>query len=396
MRRPVLALLLAVAAAAPLCAQRRVDDVPRRPRLPAAADSNDARAYLDAGAERLWERPREAADAFYWAYQINPGSAEALYGRYTALLIAEPRRLVDYWMGERGADAAAEFQAIDSLYFRALAMDPFLYRVYEMHVVRTLVAAFLGRDRRHPSVGSSLHAMIQQAPPWMRGMEAYAQRQWPAAVNHLTTALGQARRKSGLRTELGRIYAHVGNHEQALVELNLALDERRAEDEKEVVYLYESKALLEHSVGTLHERLGALDSAKAAYNRALEEDLSFYPAHVRLALISLAEGDTAAAVAALELATQVATVEPSVSYMFANVLAQAGRLDDAAAQLEKTIAAAPHYAAPHALLGLVRDHQGNAAAAVAAYQGFLARAPRADARRPQLEARVAALQGGGG
>ncbi|HWK88472.1 MAG TPA: hypothetical protein VNP72_00705, partial [Longimicrobium sp.] len=345
MRRTALALLLAAAACAPLAAQQRPGEAPRRPRLPAAADSNDARAYLEIGRDRMWERPREAADAFYWAYQLDPGSAEALYGRYTALLIAEPRERVDYWSGERRTAASREVQAIDSLYSRALALDPFLYREYEMHVLRTLLAGILGRDRRDPRVGSSMHAFIERGPPWMRGMEAYAQRRFPAAVTHLTTALLRAERKSGLRMELGRIYAHVGNYEQALLEMQLALEEAHREDEggEELVNLYESKALLEHSVGTLHERLGALDSAQAAYNRALGEDLSFYPAHVRLAMISLARGDTAAAVASLELAAQVATVEPTVSYVYANVLAQAGRLDQAAAQLGKTIAAAPWY-----------------------------------------------------
>ena len=64
-----------VSAAAPLHAQR-AGDVPRRPRLAAAADTNDAGAYYRLGRERLERSPEEAAAAFYWASQIDPGWAD--------------------------------------------------------------------------------------------------------------------------------------------------------------------------------------------------------------------------------------------------------------------------------------------------------------------------------
>ena len=58
------------------------------------------RASLGLEIERL-SRPRDAADAYWWAYQLDPTSAEALYGRYTAQLMSAPTRLVEYWQGNR-------------------------------------------------------------------------------------------------------------------------------------------------------------------------------------------------------------------------------------------------------------------------------------------------------
>jgi Tfp pilus assembly protein PilF len=144
----------------------------------------------------------------------------------------------------------------------------------------------------------------------------------------------------------------------------------------------------------LHERNNDRAAAREAYGRALTEDLSFYPAHVRMAALALAAGDAEAAVAEYGLAAQT-TSEPSVLYVYGAVLAQTGKLDEAAAQFERVIAAAPYYPDPHFGLAMVRDAQGNTAAATEAYRGFLARASRGHARRAHAEQRVQALASAG-
>jgi Tfp pilus assembly protein PilF len=169
-----------------------------------------------------------------------------------------------------------------------------------------------------------------------------------------------------------------------------ALEELRREDERDVVYLYESKALMEHGIGLLNERLGNLPAAREAYGRALTEELTYYPAHVRMATLALTEGDTAAAVAEFDLAAQ-ASSEPSVLYAYGAMLTQIGRFDDAAAQFERAIQAAPYYAEPYFGLGMVRDAQGNTAGAVEAFRGFLARARQNHTRREHASQRIQAI-----
>ena len=56
--------------------------------------------------------------------------------------------------------------------------------------------------------------------------------------------------------------------------------------------MYESKALLEHSIGLVQQRLGNKSAAKEAFGRALQEDLSYFPAHVQLAYLALDGKDT--------------------------------------------------------------------------------------------------------
>jgi tetratricopeptide (TPR) repeat protein len=398
----LLLLALLGLAAAPAHAQR-AGDVPRRPRLAAEADSNDARAYMQLAEERLADHPRDAADAFYWAYQLEPSSAGALYGRYAALLTSNPQRLVDYWNGERRVVRSRDVLAIDSLYFRALTMNPFLHRVHENQVFRVYMytIARQGFDRAG-GVGSVsegdvmgwIHSFMQhRASSWLLAEEAYASGRLPDALRHYGDAIEDARRgRSWLRADRARLHAHMGNNPGALADFTQAIQDMRTEDERNLVYLYQSKALLEHSLGSLHERMGDQDAAREAYGRALTEDLAFYPAHVRLGMLALAAGDTTTALGELDLAAQAG--EPHVVYTYGAVLAQLGRLDDAAQQLERVMGMTPHWADPYFVMGAVRDGQGDVPRARAAYEGFLARAARGHRRRATAEARVADLQVG--
>lgn len=401
MRRTLaLALTLAAVAAAPLHAQR--DQTPRRPSLGAAADTNDARAYLQHAAQNVRDRPRDAADAFWWAYQLDPSSSEALYGRYAAQLMSAPPRLVNYWNGDRRTVRSREVQAIDSLYFRALTMNPFLYREYEHDVYRLYLRTWARQeiDREEGGHGVSesyinqwINAVMQSGTPYMKAREAYSQRRFPDALRLFDEAYREARGRgrSFMRAERARLLAHTGNNPAAVADFTQAIADMRTGDERDLVFLYESKALLEHGLGMLHERMGNADAAREAYGRALTEDLAFYPAHVRLGLMAMAAGDTTSAVGEMDLASQAAGSDPYVLYLYGAMLAQLGRLDEAAPQLARASQVAPFYADPYFALGMVHDAQGNVDGARQAYRDFLARAARTHRRRGAAEQRMAAL-----
>lgn len=396
MRRILLAALL-VLSATPAAAQR-AGDVPRRPALPAAADSNDARSYMELGEQLLNQRPREAADAFYWAFQLNPTLSDALYGRHTALLMTDPRRLVSYMAGERRILRRPDVQAMDSLYFRALTMDPFLYRRFEAGLFRFYVESWArqafdeigGMDIPQSELQRYATTLIRDAGPEVHAQEAYARGEHQDALRLYADAISASRRKSRLRADRARLLAYTREWEPAMQEMTRALEELRREDERDVVYLYESKALMEHGIGLLNERLGNLPAAREAYGRALTEELTYYPAHVRMATLALTEGDTAAAVAEFDLAAQT-TSEPSVLYAYGAMLTQIGRYDEAARQFERVIQVAPHYAEPYFGLGMVRDAQGNPAGAAESFRGFLARARANHTRREHAQQRLQAI-----
>ena len=398
--RPLLACALAAMAAAPLAAQRnRVRDVPARPALWAGADTNSAMAYYIKGTQELTDNPARAAASFYWAYRLDPRNADALYARRVALLLSEPNRLVRYMDGERSVRRSPEVMAIDSLQLRALTMNPFLVQKFDRQLITQWLIRAVANDMSRGG-GAPDMAMVShyvniwmndtRSDPYMKGWYAAAEGRYPAAIAEYEKALRRARNKGRLRTDLGRLHYLSGSYPQSLEHFGLALEEMRKEDDREVVFVYESKALIEHSIGAVHEKAGDAAAAREAYGRALTEDLSYYPAHQRLSWLALAAGDTASAVSEMALAAEAAPNDGVLHMEHGIMLALARQGEAAEAALRRAVEVEPHFAAPWLVLARVLE-LGGKPEAVEAYRGFLARASRDDQQRAAVEARVAEL-----
>src|SRR5690242_19489345 len=95
-RAPVRGLALAVAVVfatmRALSAQDAQVKEPKRPKPDAGRDTNSAGAYYQRGMQHLTDRPEKAADAFYWAAQLEPAGPEPWYGRWAALLLGRQHR----------------------------------------------------------------------------------------------------------------------------------------------------------------------------------------------------------------------------------------------------------------------------------------------------------------
>jgi tetratricopeptide (TPR) repeat protein len=356
-------------------------------------------AYFIKGTQELERNPAQSAASFYWAHRLDPRNADALYGRRVAILLSDPSRLVRYMNDERGLIRSAEIQAIDSLQLRALTMNPFLVHKFDKQLITQWlirsVTDDMARDGGSANVALASHAvnnymMDSRSDPFMKGWFAYAEGRFPAAIIEYEKALRRARNKGRLRTDLGRLHYLSGSYPQSLEHFGAALEEFRKEDDREVVFVYESKALIEQSIGAVHEQAGDHAAAREAYGRALTEDLSYYPAHQRLGWLALAAGDTASAVSELALAADAAPHDGVVHMEHGVMLALAGQVEAAEAALRKSVQAEPHFAAPWLVLARVLE-MGGKPEAVEAYRAFLARAPRDDQQRAAVEARLAEI-----
>jgi predicted negative regulator of RcsB-dependent stress response len=393
-------VLLALAAfIVPAAVAQRVRDVPPRPDMGAAADTNSARAYYDHGVRRISaNEPAIAAAAFYWASELDPSWSAPLYGRWVALHMTQPRRLVDYWQRNRRVIRSPEVQAIDSIYFRALTIDPFLYRQFEKDLFRLYLMTWIVENRygNRRVDRAELDFVINrylrsEAGPYTRGVVAYSEGRFPEALRLWDQELQSARRKAFIRSERGRLFAQIGNDAAALEEFGLALEEMRERDDRDLIFLYESKAILENSRGVLHQRSGNLAAAREAFGQALQEDLAFSPAHGNLALLSLAEGDTASALASLALAVETRGASAQTRIVYAALLLGAGQTAAAAEQLDAAIADAPYFALPYLVRGQVLERLGDSAGARASLAAYLARAARNDPQRATAQGWLEAM-----
>lgn len=374
---------------------------PRRPRLPAAADTNSANAYYQYGARVLRDKPRDAAAAFYWAHEITPDWPDPLYGRWVAMLLDRRGKLQGYLEGDKRIVRSGEFRAIDSLYYRALALNPFVYRRFDnllfdeyFDIVLRRAQARVGRPIDPTEARFVFDREIADEPALQAWLE-YARGQFPLAVKTYTTAIHRAKTKAGLLAARARAYFLSSAYDSALADMTAALAEERGSDEKDVVRFYDSKAVFEHSIAIVHEIRHEPAAAREAYARALEEDLSYYQAHVRLAALALETADTATAISEYDLATQIRAGEPTVQCQLGILLAATGRRADAVAHFQAAIAADSVFAAPYFELAKTYETLGRADSALVQYDAFVARAARDNAALPFAQERARALRAAG-
>lgn len=398
--RMLLALIVACGVGA-----RHVDGqkgkIPARPRAAAIADTNDARAYLSYGIEEFDQDADASASAFYWASRLDPTLGDAFYGYRSAEIMRLPSLRREYFNTRGNAAPSKEMLRLDSLYLRAVITSPFLYRRLDRRMFTRWWREALERSVRES--GGNLSAIgpaeirtymeqtMLESDVATRAWLAYSDGRFEDALKSYADAMKGTKYKAFYRTERGRIFGMRHEADSAIAEFKLAIDELTKRDEKKVVVLYNSKAVLEHSIAVLLEGRGDPTGAREAYGRALQEDLSYWPAHLRLGLVALTEKDTAAALAELALATEVAPLEPSLRHMYGITLASAGRREEALEQLRKAAELEPYWAQPYVAIGNLLEKE-NPSAAVEAYQRFLARAARNAPLRRDVEDRMAGLK----
>lgn len=375
-RAPIwLSLALAAAAAVPAHAQRE----PRRPRLTADADTNDAEAYFAYGMSQqrdVWK----AHDAFCWASRLGPDRPTYLYGRYLALWGGQTSDWRhNYLAGSKFVVNSRDGRRLDSLLVEVMLREPFLYVRLPCPRGRDLQSLARERDR-------ALAAVIY----WSLGCDPEA-----------TAAFGEAldRDPSLLSYRLYRAHGFyiTGAYDSTIAELTTLVDSLRARDVDQLAHAYESKAMFEYLMGRAHERREDFAAARAAYGRALTEDLSFAMAHARLARLARAQGYEGDALAEYELAVGLRAGDAALRYEFGNALHAARRYEEAEAQLREAVRLEPHWATARYLLAGTLEARGKRSEAIAEYEAHIARCPRrAESQALEARRRIAALREAGG
>lgn len=391
------ALLLSAAmlSCATMLVAQRVKE-PKRPHLPAASDTNNAHAYYDFALNRLRKDPDEAADALYWSTRIDPSWADGFYARRVALLLGDTRRLINYWNGDKRTIQSDDIKRIDSLYFHALTLNPFVSQAIDKEIFEAVANEIAKRYERagEGDAGSIRFAMDREmasAPAATRAWLAYGDGRFGEALELYAEAIKDDKRNGPLHIDRGRVFYRTGAIDSAVTELTLAMNDLRTRDKKELIYVYQSKALTEQSIGIAQLRLGHADAAKEAFGQALQEDLSYAPAHMQLAYMALDAKDTATALTEFDLAVQVRGDDPVSRYVYGFTLAAQGKNAEAEVQLKKAVELDPWYALPHFGLGVVLEARNDAADAAKQFNDFLSLASATDPRRAYVKGRVQAL-----
>ncbi len=381
MSRALLLLLsLAVSLSTALSAQKE----PRRPKLPASADTNSAGTYYEFGLKHLRDRPDQAFAAFHWAARIEPGWAEPLYAKRVAYHLTYPQRLEDYLL-RRAYARSKEVRAIDSLQNEALLRNPVLFRGHDSQL--------LFRWFEHET-GRSASSVDWRGPnPWFNGWMAYTQARFPQALKYFAEALQRTKNDYSTHVDRALVFHQMNQVDSAAAELRLMISKQEASEQKDVVTFYDSKAFAVYMMGFMYEATGRIAEAKEAYDRVVAEDLSFYMAHFRLGDLAWARADTATYLQEYQLAVELKPTSPFLQERLGAALVVIGRPDEAVPHLEKAIELEPLFASARLALALALDATGAVDSATAQYTRYLDLAPRHRQReRAHAEQRLAALK----
>jgi tetratricopeptide (TPR) repeat protein len=368
--------------------------LPDRPSLPDGADRNDPWAYFRVAQSSLPRNPDKAADAFFWAARLNPTWAEAYYGRRIALLLRDRPRLVRYYEGDKGV--IRETMGIDSLYFYALTLNPFLgpqldYLIFDALIQEYSRQAANRSGESANDIAYEIESYLRQSPQW-RALLAYRDGKTANALSLYAQAIPRSKDKGGLIAERGRLFFQLGQYDSAFANLTQALAELRKADTKDLVFLYESKALMESRLGMIENAKGNKAKAAEAFGRALQEDLSYFPAHVMLAFLALETGDAETVISEMNLAVEIKPDDPGIRYRYGYALGTVSKLQEAEVQLKKAVELNPDFAAPHFTLGEVYQAGGRRPDAIKEFEAFLALSAANDVRRPEAADVLAVLK----
>lgn len=364
----MLVLSLLSGSAVPIRAQ---DGGLRRPRLPAAADTNDWQVYFDFAAANLPARPTVADAGFYWAGRLAPERAEPLVGRWVAFWL---RNLSDFeYRGtKREPPDAAK---VDSMRWRSRWRNPLMPPTLEVLVY----------DRLPGRWGDS---------PLTRGLLAYAAGRHEQAAELWERAIrSDQRRNMWLRYHRAGLLAQLQRWDEAVSELDtLAALLQHRDTTARSSPVYEQRESVYHALGMLHLARNDGGAARQALERALIENLGYAPAHATLGEVALASRNAAGAVTELAQAVDLAPDDVWFRHRLGVALIAARQGDSAIAVLSDVNRREPFFAAAYFDLGRAKEQRADPAGARAAYQGYLARAPRREIERIQLaEQRLAAL-----
>jgi Tfp pilus assembly protein PilF len=358
----------------PLAAQLP-SEVPRRPRLDAAADTNDWEAYYDHAVQLLNRRQSaDARAAFYWAARLDPRRGDALYGWWVTFWMKDIGRWERYLDDDERVLDAPDVVSADSVRTRALLRNPFVHQ----GLVVVLFDMLPGQWR---------HDRLTRA--WL----AYARPDFPQAIRLFADVIkDDPKRYGNLRYVRAAAFVSMRQDDSALAELNTLLAEQRAQEQKRLVTGADSKEFLHYAIGGLHVVRGDIPAGTAALQQALVENAAFFPAHAWLGEIALARHDTATALREYAQAVELAPGDAVLHAGYGAALLAASRPREASDQYREAIRLEPYYADSYFNLGLALDAAGDQAGAVAAYRDYTARAPRRDtARLERTRQRLAAL-----
>ena len=348
---------------------------PSRPRLNAEADTNDPNAYFELGRSTIMFRPDTAAAAFYWTARLDPWRADAYYARAVALMRTfwGPGNYTNLWEPKR-RPRENHLRVIDSLNHAAYKLNPYTDRQFDDVV----------------GAPSGLFNCERMRDPLSAGICFMHSGNFALSVQRLSAALTKDPKRIELHYLRAQAHYHLGHFDTAATELGVLADSLERRQETTLTRFYVSRATIFYAQGMAYIQRDDTAAARTSYERALEEDLGFHMASIRLAGRALSTGDTTSALSHMAHAVAVSPTDAPLRLYYGIILSARNQTAEAREQFLKAIEINPDFAQPYMYLAQEIE-KTDLGSAVASYETFLLRSAKSDSSRAWVERRLQRL-----
>jgi tetratricopeptide (TPR) repeat protein len=357
----------------------------------ARKDSNDAAAHFNV-ALGYWNAKRwdDVEGALQRAVAIEPQFAEA-YLALSRLVLARHPRLWDDIREARVPDDLAQVLSRSAvLWRRAFMLDPLVNLRIEAAVRPPRSVYWTVTEQLNKTYDYWFGGFDEL----LEGRYASAYGRWDRIVRDTPNAFAREQLPDFIYYYRGLSAAHAEKWQDAIDDFTLLLDRelKNQHPDSLVYYLPHEVTEYRYMLAFLQDRAGARAVAVRLYREALEHDLGFYPAHIRLADIAESNRRWDEAVAERQRAVSANPDDPSLMLDLGMTLARAGRLAEAAATLREAMDANPRDTRVPYYLGVVSQQLSRAGDARVALTRFISLAPsRYDRQVQDAKQRLAAL-----
>jgi tetratricopeptide (TPR) repeat protein len=233
---------------------------------------------------------------------------------------------------------------------------------------QTIADTDTGAIEMNPTVSAELEVRVTRAGELAPNYDA------PASALVSASDLGVP---ASARREVDRAYKLLGKQDLTHAEQKL----------RKAIAIYPDFAVAYNNLGVIYSRLGDRERERESLQKAISIDERLAPAYVNLGKMSIGAGDFASAETALNKASRFDPVDPATLILLAYAELMDRRFDEAVATSRKAHALDKPHALAHRLAANALEQKGQAAAAIAELELFLAEEPTgpgADAARKEL------------
>ncbi|HET7456229.1 MAG TPA: hypothetical protein VFJ74_01155, partial [Gemmatimonadaceae bacterium] len=280
--------------------------MPKRPKPERDAelrDENDWRAYFECG--QTAKHLDRAYDCFYWATRLDPARPEPRYAQW--------------WLSD-GKDTSA--------HRAALYIDPFMYQGRVLFIEARPAGMWVNNQRK----------------AW----DALRAGRYFEASNTFAKYVASKPNDLDARWGFAIAYYYRSLFDSSAAQLRRLEERLRREQKERLLNVYRSTEFVNYMEAAAMVAGGRRDSARASLERALTENLAFYPAHMQLADLDLDAGDTAAAAQHWAQARELYGADVVARRRYALFLLRTGHAAEAETELRAVLAAEPYWVDAHA------------------------------------------------